>query len=81
MSAVPSCTSGSSLVEPLFSGEIQGVCVGPSCDGGSSPPNPPHGILYSLLFDQATIENMGEVCPSGGNLTSASFSGTVSLAP
>jgi hypothetical protein len=56
---------------------FQGVCVGPTCDGGAVQA---HQMAYQLVFDAATIQNAGANCPSapvgsGKGITSASFLG------
>jgi hypothetical protein len=79
----PKCMVGVNAVAPIASGSFQGACVGASCDGASTN-NPPQGIAYSLLFDQATVQRAGSTCPpppvgAGGKLTTASFSGLLGL--
>lgn len=50
-----------------------GVCAGADCDGIAVAPKPA-GFLYILVFDQATIENALEKCPTD-TFSSASFDG------
>jgi hypothetical protein len=70
--AISSCTG------PLQSGTFSGVCAGSNCSGGSAS-SP--GLLYSLFFDLATIQNAVTQCSGTGSITSATFDGILGFGP
>ncbi|MEA2627460.1 MAG: hypothetical protein QOD06_3505 [Candidatus Binatota bacterium] len=73
----PACKDGAPIDQSTFSGR----CTGINCTGDTGTPST-NGWAYTLLFDQATVQNALAQCDAppagnGGALTSATFSGAL----